>query len=92
MGIIPRLLHSIPVSPSQIGVTYPHDTDELWNIGAAGLFYWKTVRSNFTSTWSYWQRITTRCSEDDSVREHFDKLTNLREQLAAMGKSIPPGL
>jgi len=30
----------------------------------------------------------TRCSEDDSVREHFDKLTNLREQLAAMGKSI----
>jgi hypothetical protein len=31
----------------------------------------------------------TKCSEDDSVREHFDKLTNLREQLAAMGKSIP---
>jgi hypothetical protein len=35
------------------------------------------------------QLQTTRCSEDDSVREHFDKLTNLREQLAAMGKSIP---
>ena len=35
------------------------------------------------------QLQTTWCSEDDSVREHFDKLANLREQLAAMGKSIP---
>ncbi len=34
------------------------------------------------------QLQTTRCSEDDNVREHFDKLANLREQLAAMGKSI----
>ena len=31
----------------------------------------------------------TKCSEDDNVREHFDKLISLREQLAAMGKSIP---
>jgi len=34
------------------------------------------------------QLQSTRCSEDDSVREHFDKLANLREQLAAMGKSV----
>ena len=31
----------------------------------------------------------TRCSEDDNVCKHFDKLANLREQLAAMGKSVP---
>ena len=28
-------------------------------------------------------------SEDDNIYEHFDKLANLWEQLAAMGKSIP---
>jgi hypothetical protein len=29
------------------------------------------------------------CREEDNVHEHFDKLTNLHEQLAAMGKSVP---
>jgi len=32
---------------------------------------------------------STRCGEDDDVRAHFAKLTNYREQLAAMGQSIP---
>jgi hypothetical protein len=31
---------------------------------------------------------TTRCSEDESVREHFERLGDMHEQLAAMGKSI----
>jgi hypothetical protein len=31
---------------------------------------------------------TTRCGEDESVREHFERLGDMREQLAAMGKSI----
>ena len=35
------------------------------------------------------QLQTTRCSQDDSVREYIDKLANLRQQLAAMGKIIP---
>ena len=30
-----------------------------------------------------------QCSKDDNIHKHFDKLANLREQLAAMGKSIP---
>ena len=30
-----------------------------------------------------------KCGEDDNVRTHFDNIANLREQLAAMGKSIP---
>ena len=30
-----------------------------------------------------------KCREDNNVRTHFDNITNLREQLAAMGKSIP---
>ena len=34
------------------------------------------------------QLQTTRCGEDNSVRDHFDNLANLREQLAAMGKTI----
>ena len=34
------------------------------------------------------QLQTTHCGEDDSVRDHFDYLANLREQLAAMGKTI----
>lgn len=29
------------------------------------------------------------CGEDDNVHKHFDKLTNLRKQLGAMGKSVP---
>ncbi len=32
---------------------------------------------------------TTRCTEEDSVREHFEWLTDLRQQLAAMGKTVP---
>jgi gag-polypeptide of LTR copia-type len=32
---------------------------------------------------------STHCGEDDDVRAHFAKLTNYREQLAAMGQSIP---
>ena len=35
------------------------------------------------------QTQTTPCSEDDSAREHFDELANLRQQLAAMGRIIP---
>ena len=35
------------------------------------------------------QLQTSRCSKDNNVHEHFDKLTNLREQLGAIGKSIP---
>ncbi len=31
----------------------------------------------------------TRCGDDDDVRTHFVKLANFREQLAAMGQSIP---
>ena len=31
---------------------------------------------------------TTHCAEEDSVREHFERLADLREQLAAMGKSV----
>ena len=31
---------------------------------------------------------STHCGEDESVCEHFDKLAGIREQLAAMGKSI----
>ena len=31
----------------------------------------------------------TRCAEEDSIREHFDHLSNLHQQLAAMGKSVP---
>ena len=30
-----------------------------------------------------------KCGEDDNVRTHFDNITNLCEQLAVMGKSIP---
>ena len=30
-----------------------------------------------------------KCGEDDNVRTHFDNIANLREQLAAMGKTIP---
>ena len=35
------------------------------------------------------QLQSMRCADEDNVREHFDKLANMREQLAAMGKSIP---
>jgi hypothetical protein len=35
------------------------------------------------------QLQNTRCGEEDNVREHIDKLANLREQIAAMGKSVP---
>ena len=35
------------------------------------------------------QLQSTHCADEDNVREHFDKLANMREQLAAMGKSIP---
>ncbi len=35
------------------------------------------------------QLQSTRCGDEENVREHFDKLANLREQLAAMGKSVP---
>ena len=31
---------------------------------------------------------TTHCAEEDSVREHFERLADLREQLVAMGKSV----
>lgn len=31
---------------------------------------------------------TTRCAEDDNVREHFEKLKDLRQQLAALGRSV----
>src|SRR5713226_4707779 len=34
------------------------------------------------------QLQSTRCGDEENVREHFDKLANLREQLAAMGKSV----
>jgi gag-polypeptide of LTR copia-type len=30
----------------------------------------------------------TKCNDDDDVRAHFTKLNDLREQLAAMGKTI----
>jgi hypothetical protein len=30
-----------------------------------------------------------KCGEDDNVHTHFDNIANLREQLAAMGKTIP---
>lgn len=33
MGIIPLLLHSTPVSPSEIGVTYPDDTETYRKVG-----------------------------------------------------------
>ena len=33
MGIIPHLLHSIPASPSQIGVSYPDDTETYRKVG-----------------------------------------------------------
>jgi LTR polyprotein gag-polypeptide-like protein len=29
------------------------------------------------------------CGDNNNVREHSEKLANLREQLAAMGKSVP---
>ena len=32
---------------------------------------------------------TLRCGEDDNVRTHFEAMANLREQLAAMGTTIP---
>ena len=32
---------------------------------------------------------TTRCGEEENVREHFERLAGMREKLAAMGKSIP---
>jgi len=35
------------------------------------------------------QLQTSRCSKDNNVCKHFNKLTNLREQLGVMGKSIP---
>jgi hypothetical protein len=35
------------------------------------------------------QLQNTCCREEDNVCKHFDKLTNLRKQLAAMGKSVP---
>jgi hypothetical protein len=31
---------------------------------------------------------STRCGEEENVREHFDKLSNMREQLAAMGETV----
>jgi hypothetical protein len=30
--------------------------------------------------------VNLRCREDDDVREHFDKLANMREQLSTMQK------
>ena len=30
-----------------------------------------------------------KCGEDNNVRTHFNNITNLHEQLATMGKSIP---
>ncbi len=35
------------------------------------------------------QLQSMRCGDDDNIRKHFDKLSNLKEQLAAMGKSVP---
>jgi len=31
---------------------------------------------------------STKCGEDDNVRTHYERLADLREQLAAMGKAI----
>ncbi len=37
-----------------------------------------------------WRRLQTmRCDEEGGVREHFQYLTDLREMLAEMGKSMP---
>ena len=60
-------------------------TMEVWNALRA-LYEGRTQMVLVKTTQ---QLQTTKCSEDDNVREHFDKLANLREQLAAMGKSIP---
>jgi len=35
------------------------------------------------------QMYTTRCSNDENVRLHFEKLADMRERLAAAGKDIP---
>jgi LTR polyprotein gag-polypeptide-like protein len=35
------------------------------------------------------QLQSTCCSDDNNVCEHFEKLANLQEQLATMGKSVP---
>jgi hypothetical protein len=32
--------------------------------------------------------VNLRCREDNDVREHFDKLANMREQLSTIDKSI----
>ena len=61
------------------------NTQELWD--ALKALY--KARTQMVLVKTSQQLQSTRCSEDDSVREHFDKLANLREQLAAMGKSVP---
>jgi hypothetical protein len=35
------------------------------------------------------QLQNTRCGEEDNICEHIDKLANLHEQIAAMGKPVP---
>jgi len=35
------------------------------------------------------QLQTTHCAEEDNVHEHFDRLADLHQQLAAMGKTVP---
>jgi len=32
---------------------------------------------------------TTHCAKEDNVCEHFDRLADLHQQLAAMGKTVP---
>src|SRR5258707_5099699 len=34
------------------------------------------------------QLQSTRCGDEENIHKHFDKLANLREQLAVMGKSV----
>jgi len=35
-----------------------------------------------------WKLQNTYCGDDDDIRTHFAKLTNIREQLVAMGQSV----
>jgi len=72
--------------------------DELFNrikSGATAQAWWDSLkdicedRSRSLSIDLRQKLQNTRCGDDDDVRAHFAKLANFREQLAAMGQSVP---
>ena len=95
-GLMPDMRWAIDqaVVKQLIAVSVPDSVFNSIKSGRTAKDVWDASKSLFEGrtsliTVDLSRRLSSmRCSEDESVREHFDKLTGIREQLAAMGKSI----